>query len=200
MHDDDAAKTLLQPNVFATNQRAQDGYRHTDTHSPGRIHTHTPRLSRLCCILLAPRSFSLSVRPQPVCVWAGGVLSVVSKCIHCARVCAVGQIWMEAITRRKLFCNQTFFATNPRAQDGYTHTDTHSPGRIHTHTPRLSRLCCLLLAPRSFSLSVGRPLFWCLLPAPSSLSLPVRPQPVCVCGGGVLSVVSKCIHRARVCS
>ena len=38
--------------------------------------------------------------------------------------------------------------------------------------------------PRSFSLSVGRPLFWCLLPAPSSLSLPVRPQPVCVFWGG----------------
>ena len=90
-----------------------------------------------------------------------------------------------------------FFATNQRAQDGYIYTDTHTQGRIHT--PRFSRLCRLLLAPRSVSLSVDRHLFWCLLPAPSSLSLPVRPQPVCVLGGGgVLSGVSECIHCARM--
>ena len=102
--------------------------------------------------------------------------------------------------RRKLFCDQTFLQpTNARRTD--THTDTNTQGRIHTHKPRLSRLCSLLLVPRSVSLSVGRPLFWCLLPAPSSLSLPVLPQPVYVCvgRGGVLSVVSKCIHCARMC-
>ena len=102
--------------------------------------------------------------------------------------------------RRKLFCDQTFLQpTNARRTD--THTDTNTQGRIHTHKPRLSRLCSLLLVPRSVSLSVGRPLFWCLLPAPSSLSLPVLPQPVYVCvgRGGVLSVVSKCIHCAHVC-
>ena len=54
----------------------------------------------------------------------------------------------------------------------------------HTHAPRLSRLCSLLLAPRSVSLSVVRQLFWCLLPSPSNISLPVRPQPVCLLGAG----------------
>ena len=39
-YDDDAAKTLLKTNFFASNQRAQDV-------SPGRIHKHTPRLCRL---------------------------------------------------------------------------------------------------------------------------------------------------------
>ena len=137
-YDDDAAKTLLKTNFFASNQRAQDV-------SPGRIHKHTPRLCRLWCLLLAPRSFSLSVRPQPVCVWAGGVLSVVSKCFRCTHLCAVGPIWREAITRRKLrwrCCENSIAtklclqATNARRTE--KHTDRHSPGRIHTHLPSLA--------------------------------------------------------------
>ena len=72
-----------------------------------------------------------------------------------------------------------------------------------THTPRRCHLCCLLPAPRSFSLSVSlsllwcrlyslsplsfflsvsRPLLWCRLCSlsPLSFSLSVSPQPVCV--------------------
>ena len=71
--------------------------------------------------------------------------------------------------------------------------------RTDTHTPRLSRLCCLLLAPRSLSLSVRpqpfRPCFICLPPTcsdsplTSGIPIPVMlravyigtPSPVCVC-------------------
>ena len=154
----------------ATNARRKDA--HTVRHSPGRIHKHTPRVCRLCCLLQAPRSFSLSVGLQPVCVWAGGVLSVGTKCIRCALVCAVGQIWREIITRRKLprrCCENSIAtklclqATNARRTE--RHTDRHSPGRIHTH---LASLACVVRAPCSYSLSVRpqpfRPCLTCLPP------------------------------------
>ena len=49
MHDDDAAKTHLQPNIFASNQRAQDGYREAQTHPRTDRDTHTSRLSLVLC-------------------------------------------------------------------------------------------------------------------------------------------------------
>ena len=84
---------LLQPNFFATNQRAQDGCTHTDTHNQGRIHKHThlaslacvascwrpvasrcrlaARCSGVCCRRLAA-SLCRFARSLCVCVWCGG--------------------------------------------------------------------------------------------------------------------------------
>ena len=123
----------------ATNARRTDRQRHR--HSRGRIYTHTPRVCRFCCLLQAPRSFSLSVGPQPVCVWAGGVLSVGTKCIRCALVCTVGQIWREIITRRKLprRCCENSIATKlfgkqpTRAGRMHTRIDTAQDGYTNTH-------------------------------------------------------------------
>ena len=158
----------MQP-FFFCNQPTRAGRIHTHGYAQPRTDTHT-HLASLACVVSCWRLVACLCRfARSLCV----CVSVVSKCIHCARVGAVGQIWREAITRRKLFCNQTFFATNQCAQDVYTHG--YAQPRTDTHTPRLSRVCCLLLAPRSFSLSV-------------------RPQPVCVWAGGVLSVMSKCNH------
>ena len=88
------------------------------------------------------------------------------------------------------------------------------------HTPRRCHLCCLLPAPRSFSLSVSRPLLWCRLCSlsplsfslpvsrlllwcrlcslsPLSFSLSVSPQPVCVC---VCVCVYVCDHSCAFCT
>ena len=73
MLDDNAAKTLLQINFFATDQRAQDGCTHTDTHPRTETQTHTPRLSRLSIILLAPRRVFVG-RPPAVLASAAGLL------------------------------------------------------------------------------------------------------------------------------
>ena len=103
---------LLQPNFFVTNQRAQDGYIYTDTHTQGRIHTHLASLacvvscwrlvarlcwlsascSGVCCRRLAA-SLCRFARSLCVCFGGGGVLSGVSECIHCARMW-----WLNALS------------------------------------------------------------------------------------------------------
>ena len=124
-------QTFLQ----ATNALRTDRQRHR--HSRGRIDTHISRLS----LVLSPAGFSLSVGPQPVCVWAGGVLSVGTKCIRCALVCAVGQIWRVIITRRKLprRCCENSIATKlfgkqpTRAGRMHTRIDTAQDGHTNAH-------------------------------------------------------------------
>ena len=112
-------QTFLQ----ATNARRTDRQRHR--HSRGRIHTHTPRVCRLCCLLQAPRSLSLSVGPQPVCV--GG-----ERGNHNAKT--------TMTMLRKLFCNQICLrATNASRTERQRHR--HSRGRIHPH---LASLACVV--------------------------------------------------------
>ena len=157
--------------------------------------------SGICCRRLAA---SLCWFARSLCVRGrvGGVLGVVSECIHCARMCWLNALSYYARQRRakpfgivlprgccyRTHCCALFLTTelfcNQQTRAGRIHTHGYTYPRTDTHTPRLSRLCSLLLAPRSVSLSVLQQLFWCLLPAPSSISLTVRPQPVCVGGGG----------------
>ena len=139
-YDDDAAKTLLKTNFLqATNARrtsAQDGY--TNTH-----------LASVACDVSCWRLVASLCRfARSLCVWAGGVLSVVSKCFRCTLLCAVAPIWREAITRRKLRrrCCENSIATKlclhtTNARRTEKHTDRHSAGRIHTH---LASLACVV--------------------------------------------------------
>ena len=120
-----------------------------------------------------------------MCV-GGGVLSVGTKCIRCALICAVGQIWREIITRRKLprRCCENSIATKlfgkqpTRAGRMHTRIDTAQDGYTNTH---LASVACDVSC-------------WRLV-----ASLCRFARSLCVWAGGVLSVVSKCIHCARVC-
>ena len=119
MLDDDAAKTLLQPTFFATNQRAQDGYTNKYTHTHlaslacvvsclrlvASLCRLAARCSGVCCRRLAA-SLCRFARSLCVCVclfFGGGiVLSVVSKCVHCGRMC-----WCHVLS---------YYSRNRRAQ------------------------------------------------------------------------------------
>ncbi|CAM9892260.1 unnamed protein product [Ectocarpus sp. 4 AP-2014] len=69
----------------------------------------------------------------------------------------------------------------PLGQERWMASDECSEGSW-----RRSRVCrqvlwCFLLATRSVSMSVRRPLFWCrrlLSLSPGGVSLPIRPQPM----------------------
>ena len=112
---------LLQPNFFATNQRAQDGYTHTDTHTQGRIHTH---LASLACVVSCWRLVACFCRSSASCSGVCCRRLAASLCLFARSLCVCGRGERQSQCENydddaaKTLLQPNLFASNQREQDG----------------------------------------------------------------------------------